>query len=213
MVDRVKFKKLRPFGGDTLAILSELSDDVLIALKDRFKTYTAMGNALGISGATICKEFKKRKIGVNKLIKVSDKELIKYRENGLTYEEIGEILKVSANTVSNEYKARGINIEIETSRLLSNVSNEELINLRLSGLSYSEIADKFKVSKSLINREFNIRNIKDGTINRKYKLVEIDNSLLASLRLDGNSYERIAEMLGVSVNTAHMEYKRRGLKD
>lgn len=196
-----------------MAILSELSDDVLIDLKDRFKTYTAMGNALGISWATICKESKKRKIGVNKLIKVSDKELIKYRENGLTYEEIGEILKVSANTVSNEYKARGINIEIETSRLLGNVSNEELINLRLNGLSYSEIADKFKVSKSLINREFNIRNIKDGTINRKYKLVEIDNSLLESLRLDGNSYERIAEMLGVSVNTAHMEYKRRGLKD
>lgn len=201
-----------------MALLDNISDEIFKEFIRLKMTYDAMGKLLGVSQATVYKEINKRGLikSSRKLEEVSNEELIKYRnEDKLTYGEIGKIFNVSANTVSNEYKTRGIDLKANriTSRILENISDKELINYRLDGLSYNDIADKLCVSKSLIIKEFKLRKIEDELYNRKSKLINIDNDLLERLRNSNKTYEDIAELLDVSVVTIHKEYKERGLKE
>lgn len=199
-----------------MALLDKVEDDILIKLQDMGLTYSEMSNVLGVSAPTICKEFKKRNLDkdTRKLKHITNEQLTKFRQKNMSYEEIGKLLKVSANTVSNEYRLRDINIDIDKSqdRILGKVEDSELIGLRLDGLSYDEIANKYNVSKSLIVKEFRLRNINDNKINRKCKVVNLNDELLIKSRSDGNSYESIAELLEVSTTAVHKEYKARELK-
>lgn len=200
-----------------MASLDSISDDILLAMKNKGLSYKEMGSLLGISSATICREFKKRSLDINerKLQNISNSLLIRYRESNKSYEEIAKDLNVSINTVISEYKLRGIEIEIDKSkdRLLADIKDHELIQLRLDGLSYDEIAEKYNVSKSLIIKEFKNRKIKDNLINRKCKIVSLDSSILEELKLEYVTYEKVAEALDVSTVAVHKEYKNRGLKD
>lgn len=98
-------------------------------------------------------------------------------------------------------------------RALANTKTSELRKLREDGLSYRDIAIKFMVSQTVLIREYELRDIKDGNTNYRYSIVDYGSEYLMELRKCGISYEKIAELLDVSTVTVHKEYKQRGLKD
>lgn len=199
-----------------MGILDSIPNELLVLLKDQGLTFKQIADTLGVGVATVHREFNKRKLidNDNKLRDIPDEELIKYRrDKNLTYEQIGELLGVSGNTVSKEYSDRGIRIKLKSNRALKDISDNELKIFRDEGLSYTYIANKLNVSRSLVVKEYSIRGLVDGSNNRKVKIADIENNVLSKLRADGNSYESIAEILDVSLVTIHKEYSKRGLKD
>lgn len=197
-----------------MARLDSVPDSVFVELLDNKLSYRDIGAVLRVSAATVCKEIKKRDLCNNrKLIRLSDDELIEFRNRNKTYKEIGEILGVSENTVSAEYRHRGIKISLTSERALANTKTSELRKLREDGLSYRDIAIKFMVSQTVLIREYELRDIKDGNTNYRYSIGDYDSEYLMELRKCGISYEKIAELLDASTVTVHKEYKQRGLKD
>ena len=185
--------------------INDIPDEVLLEIKCKLKTYDRMSEVLGISKSSLSREFKRRGLDTGKLANISDTTLIEYRKDNRTYEYIAKQLNVNKNTIMNEYKKRNIDIEIDRSidRLLGDLTNEQLLSYRKKGMSYNEISIKLNVSKSLVIKEYSDRGIKDSIINRKYKVVDLDNELLSSLKSQLGSYEKVAEQLDISITMIH----------
>lgn len=201
-----------------MALLDNISDEILLEFRSLRMTYDEIADTLGVSRSVVYNTYVKRRLNQDsrKLENIDNRVLIEYRKvKKMSYSEIGEVLGVSANTVSNEYKARGINIEVPkvSNRILADKEDKEFIRLRESRMTYQDIADHFNVSKSLIIKEFKLRNIETKIANSRRKLVSIDDNLLKNLRESKKTYEEISELLGVSIVNVHSEYKQRGLKD
>lgn len=92
--------------------------------------------------------------------KVDKKEVVRLRGKGLSQKEIALELNVSESTVQRVCKELGMSKKISRVRVLDIVSDDELRSLREQGMSLSDIANRFYVSRALVYKELKMRSIK-----------------------------------------------------
>lgn len=177
--------------------IKRYSDNELLKLKEK-KSYLEIALLFGMSQSGVYKEFINRDIlnkRYNPLIELSDQELIELRNKRYTYEEIGSKYGLSSNTVRKEYIDRGIIDEtIVRKRLLEDIPDSELGYLRLKYKTIKSLSEHLCVSESAINRELARRKLTKGDMLK---------TVIKDLRLDGYTYEEIAEKLDVGISTIY----------
>ena len=95
-------------------------------------------------------------------------------QEGKSSKEIAQIYGLkNAGTLTPLFKI--FNLETATAKKVENISKEELLNYKKSGLKDSEIADKFNVSEKYINKHRNSFGIATVDEEKEYPIDEIRN--------------------------------------
>ena len=105
---------------------------------------------------------------------ITKEDLEKLVQEGKSSKEIAQIYGLkNAGTLTPLFKI--FNLETATAKKVENISKEELLNYKKSGLKDSEIADKFNVSEKYINKHRNSFGIATVDEEKEYPIDEIRN--------------------------------------
>lgn len=105
---------------------------------------------------------------------ITKEDLEKLVQEGKSSKEIAQIYGLkNAGTLTPLFKI--FNLETATAKKVENISKEELLSYKKSGLKDSEIADKFNVSEKYINKHRNSFGIATVDEEKEYPIDEIRN--------------------------------------
>ena len=105
---------------------------------------------------------------------ITKEDLERLIQEGKSSKEIAQIYGLkNAGTLTPLFKI--FNLETATAKKVENISKEELLNYKKSGLKDSEIADKFNVSEKYINKHRNSFGIATVDEEKEYPIDEIRN--------------------------------------
>ncbi len=123
---------------------------------------------------------------------ITKEDLERLIQEGKSSKEIAQIYGLkNAGTLTPLFKI--FNLETATAKKVENISKEELLNYKKSGLKDSEIADKFNVSEKYINKHRNSFGIATVDEEKEYPIDEIRNMV----EKEGLSPKDVAQKLNI----------------